>query len=215
MGRFEEYIRELQATEHAGEEGDEAFETIQHLDYLLDLVRAEHRNELAALASLLSEQQITFEYIWGVFTPGSILLTHCETTGEPLLLRLRTCTLQARERGPYWKLRCEYVDVSSGLPGLVEVALEIEDFSGAESITDLPVFPIHPWLGNSGCKELREALLARGKRSWELTQTWRHKVYDGVATHFGRKLVVRGPVGGNLESNGIIMMCTGQIQDHA
>ena len=191
IGVFEMHMKELEATEH--KEGDETFETIRHIKFLLELVKKEHAGKLTALASLLSEKQISFDYIWGVFTPGSILLTHCDTTGEPLLLRLRTCTLQ-EGWSTYWHLDCECVDVSGGLPGLSDFSLQIQQFAGAESIMDLPAFPIHPWLEESRRKELCQSLVQRGKRTWELTQSWCHKDYDGVATHQGRRLAIKSRI---------------------
>ena len=170
IGAFEEHVKELEATKH--EEGDETFETIRHIKFLLELVKAEQASKLTALAALLSEKQISFEYIWGVFTPGSILLTHCDTTGEPLLLRLQTCTLHRRMSPDpsYWELDCEYVDVSNRFPGLSDVSVQIRQFAGAESITDLSAFPIHPWLGERRCQELCETLVKRGKRDRKSTR---------------------------------------------
>ena len=125
---------------------------------------------------------------------------------------MKTCTLN-RGWSTYWELSCEYVDVSGGLPGLADFSMQIQEFGGAESILDLPIFPMHPYLGEARRKELCESLIQRGKRCWELSKTWCHKDYDGVANHSGRKMAVSTHLEHRVhpDANGY----AGQITNHA
>lgn len=186
LPRFEEHLETLQA-DPSTEDDHEL--SIKHLAFFIDLLKREYARKLETLASLVAEQQITFDFVWGVFVPGSVLLTHCGVTHEPLAVRLISCTL-VRGFTTYWNLRCENVDVSSGLPGRGDHSISIQQFSGAEDIVDLPAFPMAPYLEDARREELCAAMIARGRRHWELAQRWCHKDYDAVAYSLGRKMAV-------------------------
>lgn len=144
-------------------------------------MKKEYASKLDTLATLLAERQVTFNYVWGVFVPGTILITHCDTTGEPLVVRLISCTFQCGF-SKYWQLQCENVDVDgSGLPGYADHFFTVQEFNGAENITDLPAFPMEPYLEEAQRKELCAALIKRGHRYWDLAKTWCHKEYNGIA----------------------------------
>ncbi|PSR74308.1 hypothetical protein PHLCEN_2v9925 [Hermanssonia centrifuga] len=154
-----------------------------HLAFFLGFIEKEYENTLATLRSLLEERKISFELLWGLFLPGTILITHCRTTGELLAVRLRSCVRQCASfsEPQHWLLTCEYVDVDKGLPGYTDLSVKIHDFPGVEVITDLPIFPMDPYVVEPRRSELCEILMKRGQRRWELSRSWSHNDYDAIA----------------------------------
>ena len=187
LPRFDEHLEMLQ--EKPKLEEDDTKVAINHLSFFLALLRKEYARKLETLASLLtsSPPQITFDYVWGLFVPGTLLLTHCGRTGEPLAVRLISCNL-VRGYSTYWSLRCENVDVSDGAPGFADYMVSIQEFSGAEDVIDLSAFPMS-YLDAERHDELCASMTARGKRHWELAQHWCHKDYDAIA-HADRRMAV-------------------------
>lgn len=164
-------------------DGDNHKESIEHLSFFINLLEAEYANKLSTMRSLVAERQITFDYVWGVFVPGSLVITHCGLTHEPLVVRLISCSFHTASmvEPAHWLLTCDSVDVEDGLPGLVDRPVKIYEFDGAEDIVDLAAFPIDPYLEKTHRDELCAKLIERGRRRWELSRTWCHKDYEAIA----------------------------------
>ncbi|KAF7798033.1 hypothetical protein EIP86_009245 [Pleurotus ostreatoroseus] len=176
---FDAHIRLLEATNATDEDTPSV---IAQLRFFTALLRKEHASKLKTLTDLLTENQITFELVPIAFTPGTVLLTHCSLTGEPLMVRLKSCIHQLNSCGRFWALDCWNVDVDEqGLPGRGLHRIAVHDFAGAQRITDLAAFPVEPYLEEPRRSELRQALVKRGRRFWELANNWCHTEYDAVA----------------------------------
>ncbi|THG94989.1 hypothetical protein EW026_g6583 [Hermanssonia centrifuga] len=183
LSQFEEHLYLLQMKGKDGNAKGRA-EVISHLTYFLDFIGKEYENTLTTLGSLLEERKISFAFVWGAFLPGTILITTCGITGEPLAVRLRTCVRQCatHREAEHWALKCEFVDVNKGLPGYAKLVVKIYDFPGAKSITDLPAFPMNPYVEENQRGELYERLIKRGQRLWDLSsRSWSHNNYNAIA----------------------------------
>lgn len=206
---FDKHILSLEALE--GTADADAPAVLAQLRFFVRLLRAEYASKLETLADHLAEKQITFDLIPLVFVPGNLLITHCDMTGEPLIVRLVSCTLVENGCGRSWTLKCDVVGIDEiGLPGVGNQYIYMADFEGAENIVDLSVFPM-AYLDESRCGELRAALAKRGRRYWELSQKWCHKQYDAVGYAAGnfRKVAVSDLRALWLKDNG---SCCWQIQ---
>ena len=77
---------------------------------LLDYFRKDYRATLAKIANLTSHGEITFELLYAILIPRTILITECPVTGEPRALQLLSATrLNPAPSAPY-VLLCENVD---------------------------------------------------------------------------------------------------------
>ncbi|KAJ3543469.1 hypothetical protein NM688_g5851 [Phlebia brevispora] len=196
LPNFNEYIRSLEAQKELEKEEQDTHEVLEQLKFFVDLLRKEYASKLETLANLLAEDQVTFDYAWGVFIPGSTIIAHCSITGEPLAVRLISCNLMNTPFERYWALSCDYVDSDgNGLPGLARTTIKISEFAGAEDIIDLPAFPMKPYLDDTRRSELCASLTRRGRRYWELARTWCHKDYDAVAyLCSGKKIAIKSRI---------------------
>ena len=170
LPKFKDYLTTLEVPA-AGNDDEDSPKVAAHLHYFIELLEKEYAQKLTTLAALLAESQITFEYVWGLFVPGSIILTHCQLTNEPLAVRLISCNLVPGQNGapPYWSLACENVDVQDGLPGLSDQEIRIWDFTGAQDVVNLAAFPMSPYIEAARVREMTDTLIRqdRGGRSSE------------------------------------------------
>ena len=163
-----------------------------HLSFLLNFIRSEYASLLSELSSLLSNGEITFELLWAIFTPKTILYTPCPVTGEPRAVRLIQAEQQPQQEPKLlWRFDVEYVEYNSqyhspnralDTPKFGLAKLQIHDifrYKGALKITSLPCYPVE-WCQN--WDELRSRVLARG-RKWTDFQGVNHLQYDGLGYH--------------------------------
>lgn len=178
-----------------GSEDDDLY--LSHLKFLISFVKKEHASTLKEIAKLLILEEITYELLWAILLPRTIIYTECPTTGEPLAVRLINAgevTDQDTNRRS-WRLYAEYIDynsqfhspdVSEGTPkfGFASVRheLKIRHFEGPVKISSLSSFPLkcHP-----RCDELEDKLIARGKK-WSSLQGVHHKYYKAAAASSSR-----------------------------
>ena len=180
LPNFEDYFTVLKKSDDHTVHPD----MIVHLDYAIDFLKLEYNARLSELNSLLKETRITFDLLWGVFIPGSILIANCGLTQEPIAVRLRYTysTEKTDSRSRRFVLSCEYVDFGDGCgPGYGDHEVEIVEFLGAKPITDLDAFPMSPYLEPEYEAKIKEDLIARGRRCFEFSTSPRHMQYSGIA----------------------------------
>ncbi|THH01618.1 hypothetical protein EW026_g1115 [Hermanssonia centrifuga] len=177
LPKFKEYRSSLSKSSDAD---PELAEIKLHLDFFIDFMELEYQDQLRVLRSLQQEQRVSFRLLWGIFVPGTLLLSNCEVSGEPIALRLvRVDTEDATvDKSPHYSLLCEYIDFSEGIPALAVLTREIPEFPGDMLLAD---FGIRPMYVEKNAQELRDTLIERGRRYWSLSKTWRHMQYSAIA----------------------------------
>ena len=151
---------------------------------MIDFLETEYASTLHKIANLVDHGEITFDLLWAIFLPQSVVFTSCHTTSEPRALRLQgisRCT--GLFETPYWSLTCQYLEANEKFPSvgqqfrLASMTLEIPQFDGVVKIAELSAYPIdwHPRVD-----EVRAQLIRRGRKWIELTGV-HHKRYTGVA----------------------------------
>ena len=86
---------------------------LEGLTTLLDWLRTNYRTTLARIASLTAHGEITFDLLYGILVPHSILVTRDGATGELRCLRLLTARIEhcgGDERR--YVLSCEGVEMA-------------------------------------------------------------------------------------------------------
>ncbi|TDL27684.1 P-loop containing nucleoside triphosphate hydrolase protein [Rickenella mellea] len=90
-------------------------ETIAHVSFLIDFLRTENAATLEELNSLITHDEITFDLLWALLVPRTILYTPCPITGEPRFVRLTHSEQCTRGQGmTFWRLDVEYVEYNGG-----------------------------------------------------------------------------------------------------
>ena len=80
------------------------------LTVLLDYLRKDYRATLAKIASLKANGEITFELLYAILVPRTILITECPVTGEPRALQLLSATKLENNMCSLYSLLCENID---------------------------------------------------------------------------------------------------------
>ena len=196
--KFEEHERTLAAAAHPTEE-DTA--VLASLRVFLSYIRENYRESLSRIASFTKHGEITFELLYAVLIPGSIILHRCPVTRETLAMRLVLATRVERKCGPCYLLSLIGLEASATdvkTEGLIaDIGGEEDDgarrskgprfgygatriildyFEGVQEIHSLSAFPIqyHP-----EAAQVRAMLVSRGRR-WADLAGVHHVQYYGM-----------------------------------
>ncbi|KLO10225.1 P-loop containing nucleoside triphosphate hydrolase protein [Schizopora paradoxa] len=119
-------------------------------DLILDIkaailvVEEDQGKTMRDLEKLTSQNQITFDLLWAMFIPNTLVFNHHTLIQQDRLLFVRRVGYGERmsDRKRYLKVVCEMVHNDGHYFGFAREHLEIEEFRGAVSITDLNVYPL-------------------------------------------------------------------------
>lgn len=208
--QLEAHEKKLQMSVSPTEEKEA--QTLDGLGTLLDWLRYNYRSTLAKIASLVAHGEITFDLLYAILVPGSLLVTRDHATGEPRCVRLLT----AKRDGEVYSLTYESVEMASPAKGSIEQDTVGEDtdesdaqksrfagggrafgkyiniiymriFGGTQKINKLSVYPL---VYHTDPDALKAALIQRG-RKWASLNGVHHVYYRGLAGIQGRDSYVR------------------------
>ena len=106
--QFEAYERALQGKDTARTPEDE--HVLSTVSVLLDYLRKDYRGTLARIANLTEHKEITFDMLYAILVPRTVVITECPTTGEPRALRLLSATKMENALFAAYILLCESID---------------------------------------------------------------------------------------------------------
>ena len=163
-----------------------------YLGLLNNFIAKEHAQILEKIRELTSCGEITYELLWGLIIPRTVIFMTCPTTSEPRAARVQSMRLIHQMDGSsFWRLACEYIDVNDDSDsdkdhpqdqfGLADISLTISSFSGIMKICDLSVFPVDRHPQRDAVKRL---LIERG-RKWVAYNGKYHIQYNGLGYRNG------------------------------
>ena len=194
--KFEEYECTLSASDSRTEEEDRVLSSLR---VFLDYIRKNYRQTLARISSLVSHGEITFELLYAILVPGTVVLRRCPVTLETRAMRLASATKGTSQCGPYYALLLAGLEASAGENdasadaevgwdeerasgtgvrfGFAETNVTLRYFAGVHKVHKLACFPIefHPQR-----ESVREMLVTRGRR-WAAHAGVSHVHYKGTA----------------------------------
>ncbi|KAI0649706.1 hypothetical protein C8Q79DRAFT_342421 [Trametes meyenii] len=173
---------------------------------LTNYLRKEHGATLAMVADLTARGEITFDTLFAIFVPRTVVLASCDLSGEQRAFQVRSSTQICTSAVDVYDIVCDSTDIvedlihcgccsvspgatSTSTPnssrqgarayGRVQHRFLIPHFRGAVRIDSLNVYPLkyHP-----DAQRVRESLVARGEKWLEL-QGIHHVQYTGPAAY--------------------------------
>lgn len=139
-------------------------ELAEDLEIALKFIEEEHATTIENVESLLAVTKITWDYLWALFPPNTLVYRHHQYTEQDQILKLRVMTkAQRQNKSWFWYLECDIV-VDDGVKfGIAKEPLyiEVDEFRGARTIRDMSVIPL---AYHEDENRLREEAVARGKR---------------------------------------------------
>ncbi|GAP84049.1 putative TOB3 [Rosellinia necatrix] len=157
-------------------DGDYDDMTKGHLALLKSILYEELKDIFIATEDYAKHQVVTYEHIWTIFQPGSVV--YASRLGKPVAVRLVDGQFsQHQQLGPCFYLRCDRIDWDGSRFGYDVSSHFITPFEGTTSITSLECFPLsyHP-----NKDDVMKKLLARGGR-FEKLAGHHYKSYRGRA----------------------------------
>jgi hypothetical protein len=179
LPQFQAYRDELKSRENVTEEDGHVVSTV---DVLIEYLRQDYRSTVAAIENSTSHGEITFELLFAIMVPRSIMVTTCPVTGELQALQLVSATKSCTPSGFIYDLMFDGIDfddvddpTARGF-GRVQSRILLPSFAGTVKITSLDAYPIQYHPRES---ELRQSLIARG-RTWAGLTGIHHMHYKGT-----------------------------------
>lgn len=179
--------------------------TATSIGVLLDYIRSDYRTTLASIANLTAHGEITFDLLYAVMVPRSILVTECPITKEPRALQLVSATKVCTLTGGLLDMLCESVDAFDSETqidpwgtgpsaeaeaqkagagkafGRVQHRVIIPSFKGTRKIASLDAYPIKY---HANPEQLKKTLINRGQK-WLALRGIHHMQYKGPASSMG------------------------------
>jgi hypothetical protein len=168
----------------------------EHLQLFHDVLFEELKNAIAAKIDLVKNGVITFEYLWTIFEPQT--LVYSVSDGKECVFKLNSSSTGTDQRRglDFLQLDVWSVDWDGTKFGQHVTYLQDYEFAGTTPITSLQAYPLefHPEK-----EQLMMRLVLRGKL-FERLAGYHYKAYRGVALGYGRCGMIRH----NIESRIII-----------
>ena len=153
-----------------------------HLRLLHDILYYEElKNAIDAKIDLVKNGVITFEFLWTIFEPGT--LVYSTEVGKERVYQLINPGIGMEQDGrQYQQLNVWGVDWDGDKFGSRHESLQVFEFEGTAKITALQAFPLdfHPEK-----RDLCARLVARG-RLFEQFAGYHFQAYSGVALGYGK-----------------------------
>ncbi|KAK1777752.1 P-loop containing nucleoside triphosphate hydrolase protein [Copromyces sp. CBS 386.78] len=146
------------------------YDVRSHLNLLFDFMESELGPDYQRLQAMWQKGHITYETLWSVFKPGSLLITFED--GHPWLLRcLRTGYEVYTGKGPVCHVYGEYTDFDGKPFGNATEGFEIRQkisLNGLHPgpINQLPIFPVAYWTKDE--TKMDELIQIRGEAFKEI-----------------------------------------------
>lgn len=177
---FEIYQRDLKAKANPSTEDGYIIDTV---NTLIEYLRRDYRQTIASIENMTTHGEITFDLLYAILVPRSIVLTRCSITGELQALQLVSAVKVPTPAGFMYNLICEGIDSdeSEGINTLgffrTQSRVMLPYFEGTVKISSLDAYPIqfHPHEAEIKC-----SLIARGKK-WSKLTGIHHMDYKGTA----------------------------------
>ena len=177
---FLQYAADLKAKDNRSEEDNHVLSSVELLN---STIASDYRHTLATIERLTSHNEITFEYLYAILVPRTLMVTECAITGEPRLFELASWTRGVVEGIPIYQLSLQRIDLvdrpatQSVVVGRVQATLNIFPVDGIVRIDTLDAYPLkyHP-----DPEGLKDKVLKRG-RKWVSLIGVHHLQYDGIA----------------------------------
>jgi hypothetical protein len=114
-----------------------------HLNLLVDYIKRTYESTAETLVSLLESKEITYDLLWGLFKPNSLVYTTCFGTGKPRCVKYDSSEeKETRDGDKYRNLECRYIDFNGEELGEASIQLKIPKFQGTKRINALKAFPL-------------------------------------------------------------------------
>ncbi|CAG8981848.1 hypothetical protein HYALB_00014000 [Hymenoscyphus albidus] len=150
----------------------------EHIQLLIDYIKSSYADTTQRLNVLLGSKEITYDLLWVLFKPNTLVYTTCEGTKKPRCIRYESGEAETTPNGlEYFHIKGNYVEFDGKVLGKVPVQTAILSFRGSKSISTLEAFPL---LHHLTRETVQEELTECGRKFCSLVGV-SHREYKGRA----------------------------------
>ncbi|KAJ7642836.1 P-loop containing nucleoside triphosphate hydrolase protein [Mycena rosella] len=132
--------------EQAKSEPDRDNSLVADISTALQFIEEDYAETLGDF-KLLTQNEISYDLLWVIFPPNTLVYRYHTFTEQTQLLLARSFEYSRRENGSYYaEIACDVVNNDGNSFGLARQSIEVNAFRGARRIQDLLLFPVeyHP-----------------------------------------------------------------------
>ena len=123
-------------------------ELVSHLSAAIQFTEEEHESTMASVGTLISDDEITWDLLWAIFTPNTLAYHYHRLTEQPQILLIRKTAYEKRQdNSRYFNVDCDVVSDDGDSFGYAKATgHEIDEYEGSNKIQDLSIYPLrfHP-----------------------------------------------------------------------
>ena len=164
---------------------------LNHYNLLVNFVKTAYAPTTKRLTALLEDYEITYDLLWALFKPNTVVHTTYLGTGKPRCVNYNSGEERTIDNGvEYFYLECRYIDFDSKVFGETSIELTILKFRRTKRINSLNAFPLehHP-----NKNEVKVYLVDCGRRFVSLLGV-HYRQYRGDAFYMRKGQPVKVPV---------------------
>ncbi|VDB95411.1 unnamed protein product [Peniophora sp. CBMAI 1063] len=172
-------LLERLAKEQAKEQQDRGEALIIDIMAAIQMIEEDLAKTLHDVSGLTAQQEITFDLLWTIFKPNSLICEYHDFTEQNRLLLVRQAEYKRGMDGSrYLQMTCDIIRNDGSLFGFAQELLMIGEFKGVRPIAELPTYPLkyHP-----SADDLYAEAVKIGKSYVQLSQHSYHEIEAGLA----------------------------------
>ncbi|KAL8686930.1 MAG: hypothetical protein Q9218_006760 [Villophora microphyllina] len=150
---------------------------IEHLSIAIQFVYEDFGSRIADLESLLLHKEITYDLLWTIFAPRTLVFTKQTLLEQPQIMKVKETEYHNGQDGSYFIVYCHSIAHDGEDFGTSGQKLRVPSFDGARKIDELTCFPL---TFHSGEKTIRSGLVDRGRTYVSLLDA-KCQEYSGAA----------------------------------
>ena len=149
----------------------------EHISLLIDHIKKSYLEVTQRLGALLKAKEITYDLLWPLFKPNTLVFTTCQGTGKPRCIKYESAAKETTPSGvEYFHIKGSYLDFDGKTLGKVPIETAILKFVGSKSVNSLEAFSLYH---HEQEEAIKKKLVECGRRFCFLIGT-QHRQYDGT-----------------------------------
>lgn len=167
-----------------------------HVKVLVGYLDEDYADTKKTLYPLLQSGLITFDLLWALFKPNTIVYTTTYgSVDEPRAFKVDYALKESNfQKGTWYRVQGRYLEYDGKAFGMGTMHVEIPSFKGTHKITNLPTYPLDH---HNDPIALRQQLIERGKKFIAL-QGMNYRYHQGMAFYKKKRAVLKVNINGRV-----------------
>lgn len=146
---------------------------VDDLAEMVKFIEQEHSGVIKNMRNLIPEQEVTWDLLWALFPPNTLVYHYHELTEQDQVLRVQSIYKAARtiDSDESWVLRCSII-ADDGIRfgfAIEPLPLKLPRYEDSRKIHELPAYPLQY---HQDKDNIQKQVVERGKRYSEITASF-------------------------------------------